>query len=160
MDRGSQYVLHLANLTGGTFPSAQTVDFVGNTSHQDFAMISANVSLNWLFVNDYNTRYPDIVPYNPGDKRRATPVPTPKAKAYATHGNTVLATALLSGSILTVVIFFSMLPFLCRENYIDTTVDEKVALLHQSVLQGGRLTLLSQRDIVKAPMSYPPSFVK
>ena len=118
LDRGSQYVLHLANVNGGTFPSAQTVDFIGNTSHQDFAMMSADPSLNWLFVNDYNTSYPDIVASNPGDGvPKVTPTHAPRPKAYATHGNTALASSLLGGSIILVVCFFSTLPLLFRANY-------------------------------------------
>lgn len=121
LDRGSQYVLHLAKVNGGTFPSSQTVDFIGGTSHQDFAMISANQSLHWLFVNDYGVRYPDIVPHNPGDKTHKSkgPNPSPTPKAYATHGNEVLASALLGGSLLFVLAFFSILPLICKPNFDD-----------------------------------------
>jgi hypothetical protein len=116
--------LHLANVNGGPFPASQTVDFIGNTSHQDFAMMSANVSLNWLFVNDYNQRYPDINASNPGDTYRhhaptANPhqTPTEHAKAYATHGNVLLATSLLSGSIFLVILVFTALPILFTPNW-------------------------------------------
>lgn len=136
MDRGSQYVLHIASVNNNTFPSAQTVDFIGNTSHQDFAMISANETLNWLFVNDYNTSYPLITASNPGDntthKTTATHTATPKA--YATRGNVALASALLAGSVALVLAFFSMLPFLFRSNYVDEE-HEKTALLYQQQQQ-------------------------
>jgi hypothetical protein len=120
LDRGSQYVLHLADVNGGLFPPSQTVNFIANTSHQDFAMMSANSSLYWLFVNDYNQRYPDINATNPGDGFRYHP-PKPKKtrRAYATHGNIVLATSLLSGSLLFVMIFFASLPFIFLPNYIE-----------------------------------------
>lgn len=118
LDRGSQYVLHLAQVNGGSFPAAHTVDFIGNTSHQDYAMISANVTLNWLFVNDYSKRYPDINATNPGDIYH-THTPKSSHRAYATHGNITLATSMLSGSLLVFVLFFSLLPFLFRPNYVE-----------------------------------------
>jgi hypothetical protein len=126
LDRGSQYVLHVASVNNGTFPASQTVDFIGGTSHQDYAMISANVSLNWLFVNDYNTAYPSINASNPGDKTKTTA--TPKPKAYATHGNIALATALLGGSVAVVLIFFSMLPMFFRSNYVEEEHEKKALL--------------------------------
>lgn len=126
LDRGSQYVLHLANVNNGNFPSSQTVDFIGNTSHQDFAMISANESIYWLFVNDYNTRYPDITPSNPGDKTpNATHVPKPKS--YATHGNEALASGLLGGSLLLIILIFSIAPFLFRANFDEDAFNASVA---------------------------------
>ncbi|UZJ52903.1 hypothetical protein CBS101457_002223 [Exobasidium rhododendri] len=129
LDRGSQYVLHLASVNNGVFPAAQTVDFIGNTSHQDFAMISANKTLNWIFVNDYSTSYPAIIASNPGDNvTKATH--TAKAKAYATHGNIALASGLLGGSVLLIIAVFSMLPFAFRSNFVDEE-HEKTALLQQ-----------------------------
>lgn len=116
LDRGSQYILHLASVNNGTFPPSQTVDFIGNTSHQDFAMMSSNQSLYWLFANDYNTRYPDIVPHNPGAKTH-NGTHAPKPKSYATRGNTVLASALLGGSLVLIIGFFTALPFVFRPNF-------------------------------------------
>lgn len=118
LDRGSQYVLHLAQVKGGSFPSEHTVDFIRNTSHQDFAMMSANVSLNWLFVYEFNQRYPDINATNPGDVFH-TQTPISSHRAYATHGNITLSASMLTGSLLVVVIFFSALPFLFRPNFIE-----------------------------------------
>jgi hypothetical protein len=125
LDRGSNYVLHLANISNGVFPSSMTVDFIGNTSHQDYAMISANQSLYWLFVNDYNNKYPDIVPSNPGDKNHTSST-TPKPKSYATHGNEALASALLGGSLLFIFLVFSVLPLLFRSNFDERAFESQM----------------------------------
>lgn len=119
LDRGSRFVLHVTDVNNGTFPPSQTVDFVGNTSHQDFGMISANLSLYWLFANNYNVRNPDIIPHNPGDKPKHSPNPIPKPKAYATHGNEALASGLLGGSLVLMILIFSLAPFAFRSNFDD-----------------------------------------
>lgn len=83
-------------------------------------MMSANSSLNWLFANDYNVRNPDIIPSNPGDKKHnTTKEPVPKVKAYATHGNKVLATGLLGGSLALVLAVFTILPFIFTANFVE-----------------------------------------
>ncbi|UZJ53889.1 hypothetical protein CBS101457_003209 [Exobasidium rhododendri] len=117
LDRGSQMVLHLAKVNNGTFPAAQTVQFVANTSHQDYAMISANSSLQWLFLNDYNVSYPDIVPSNPGDRDHTKT--SRKDKSFATHGNLLLASTMLGGSLILVFAFFTILPFLFTANWVE-----------------------------------------
>ncbi|PWN38074.1 uncharacterized protein FA14DRAFT_109635, partial [Meira miltonrushii] len=116
LDRGSRYVLHVTDANNGTFPPAQTVDFIGNTSHQDFGMISANMSLWWLFANNYNVSNPEIVPHNPGDHKKNLPNPSPKPKAYATHGNEALASGLLGGSLVLMILIFGLAPFAFRSN--------------------------------------------
>lgn len=113
LDRGSQMVLHLAKVNGGTFPPAQTVDFIANTSHQDYAMISANQSLYWLFQNDYDQHYPNINATNPSDILK----PRQKGHRQATHGETLLASTLMAGSLLFVIAFFTALPYIFPVNW-------------------------------------------
>jgi hypothetical protein len=153
LDRGSNYVLHLADVNNGTFPPSQTVDFIGNTSHQDFAMMSANVSLNWLFVNDYNTRYPDINASNPGDTYRYHPLkPKTSHRSYATHGNVILATSMMSGSLLFLVLFLTLLPFVFIANYIEKDQDTTKVVGDESFSSFDRQTRYldkSDRDLSK-----------
>jgi hypothetical protein len=91
-------------------------------------MMSANESLWWLFMNDYNVRYPDIIAHNPGDGKKHHPTHThaPKPHVYATHGNRTFALSLLLGSIGSVVIFFAALPLLFRPNFSETLFDHHV----------------------------------
>lgn len=115
LDRGSNMVIHLANVNNGTFPTAQTVDFIANTSHQDYAMISTNASLGWLFINDYDQRYPDINATNPSDSiHHIKPV---KSRISTTYGDKILGASMFGGSLFLVIIFFTILPFLFPPNW-------------------------------------------
>lgn len=125
MDRGSNMVIHLANINKGTFPTAQTVDFIANTSHQDFAMISTNVSLEWLFVNDYNQRYPDINATNPGDDYNKS-IKVTKGHIATTHGDKILGASMFGGSLFSVLMFFIILPFLFPANWKEEEEDGRV----------------------------------
>jgi hypothetical protein len=119
LDRGSNMVLHLAKVNNGTFPPTQTVDFIANTSHQDYAMLSTNTSLHWLFINDYNVRNPDIVAFNPSEAHKNKTKLPKQPKKFATHGNILLASSLLGGSLLFVLTFFIILPFVFTPNWVE-----------------------------------------
>ncbi|GAC94439.1 hypothetical protein PHSY_002010 [Pseudozyma hubeiensis SY62] len=49
LERGCQFVESVAALSGGSLPSTQTANFMPNVSHQDYSMLSYNVSLYRLF---------------------------------------------------------------------------------------------------------------
>jgi pimeloyl-ACP methyl ester carboxylesterase len=116
LDRGSNFVQMLGAMPGG-FPTAHTVDFIANVSHQDYAMLSTNRSLVHLFKDGYDQRLPDIVPHNPSDKNyTAGPNPNPPQRAFATTSHKMISYALLGGSIGAIVIIFTILPFLFPAN--------------------------------------------
>lgn len=75
-------------------------------------MFSANVSLQHIFADDYNTRYPDLTNVtNPGDKVK-TKTDSDGIKAFATPAHEKLAYGMLSGSVGAIVLAFAILPLL------------------------------------------------
>ncbi|TKY87306.1 hypothetical protein EX895_003983 [Sporisorium graminicola] len=125
LDRASQFVLALGRLGG--FPSTQTFDVIAGTSHQDYPMIRADKSVQRIFLSDFNTSFPLLVnTTNPGDllarphgnSTHPHHDPTqPKLKMYSTPRHRIIATALLGGTVVFIIIFFSMLPFVFSDNY-------------------------------------------
>ncbi|CAO1633210.1 unnamed protein product [Sympodiomycopsis kandeliae] len=113
LDRGSQFVMNIANVHSNSWPSNQTLNYVAGVSHQDYAMLSSNDSLNRLFYEDFNTRYPDLTnTTNPGDELHK-PL---KQKKFATPTHKIAAYGLLFGSIGGIVLAFAALPFLFPAN--------------------------------------------
>ena len=49
LERGCHFVESVANLTAGALPKTHTANFMPNVSHQDYAMLSYNISLYRLF---------------------------------------------------------------------------------------------------------------
>ncbi|KAJ1023579.1 hypothetical protein NDA16_003196 [Ustilago loliicola] len=49
LERGCKFVESLAGLAGGKFPATHTANFMPNVSHQDYSMLSYNISLYRLF---------------------------------------------------------------------------------------------------------------
>ncbi|CBQ72810.1 conserved hypothetical protein [Sporisorium reilianum SRZ2] len=49
LERGCHFVESVANLSGGALPKTQTANFMPNVSHQDYSMLSYNISLYRLF---------------------------------------------------------------------------------------------------------------
>lgn len=49
LERGCHFVESVANLSGGSLPKTQTANFMPNVSHQDYSMLSYNISLYRLF---------------------------------------------------------------------------------------------------------------
>lgn len=116
LDRGSNFVQVLGSMAGG-FPSqTQTVDFVANVSHQDYAMLSYNRTLVHLFKDGYDQRLPDIISFDPGYRPKNTPNPSPPSRKFATYSNKVLSYALLGGSAGLVILSFTILSFLFPAN--------------------------------------------
>jgi hypothetical protein len=119
LDRGAQFVLDFQQnqYSGYGFPANHTVDFIANISHQDYPMYSSNISLQRLFYDDYNTRYPDTAPTdNPGDSTSSGGTGDGQ-RAYATPAHEKIAIALLAGSIATVVLCYTMMFFTLSTNY-------------------------------------------
>lgn len=113
LDRGSQFIMNIANLNNNQWPSNQTLNYVAGVSHQDYAMLSSNDSLRRLFYDDYNTRYPDLTnTTNPGDELKKVAKP----KKFATPTHKIAAYGLLFGSIGGIVLAFAALPFLFPAN--------------------------------------------
>ncbi|KAN0064748.1 hypothetical protein ACQY0O_001805 [Thecaphora frezii] len=126
LDRGCHFVLALANTsdsgeyqTGPNlgFPfGKQTVDFVANTSHQDYPMLSTNVSLWRLFNDRFDTADADLTnTTNPGDRVPHIHTPKPphgesgKPKKFVTHRSYLFAEILLYGSLGSVTVFYTLL---------------------------------------------------
>lgn len=117
LDRGSNWVQMMGAMSGGFPMQSQSVAFVANASHQDYAMMSANSSVAFIFKSGYDTRQPDIVASNPGDKvTNDTSNPNPPQRAFATPAHKIISYVLFSGSIGGVVLAFILLPFLFPAN--------------------------------------------
>lgn len=116
LDRGSNFVQLLGKMANGFPSSTQTVDFVANVSHQDYAMLSNNQTLAHLFKDGYDQRLPDITASNPGDKAKNTPNAHPPPRKFATQSNKLLSYALLGGSVGLIIVVFTLLPFLFPAN--------------------------------------------
>lgn len=129
LDRGSQFALQYANASAfdldGSFPTAHTLDYVANVSHQDYAMYSTNTSLQRIFYDDLTVRYPDLSnTTNPGDAGNVTKVRG--VKAFATPAHEKLAIGLLAGSLGMLFIIFTALPVIFTADHvkdIDTKWD-------------------------------------
>jgi hypothetical protein len=88
------------------------------STHQDYGMYSAPISLQRLFYDGLNTRNPDITnTTNPGDKPKV--VHFNGTHAYATPKHEILASSLLGGSVVVTFLTFLVLPLFCRSNYDD-----------------------------------------
>ncbi|SJX62000.1 uncharacterized protein SRS1_10621 [Sporisorium reilianum f. sp. reilianum] len=128
LDRASQFVLSLGRLGG--FPPSQTFDVIAGTSHQDYPMIRADKSVQRIFLSDFNTSFPLLAnTTNPGDRpprphRNSTHHhdPTqPHLKMFSTPKHRIIATGLLCGPIVFIIVFFSVLPLMFSDNYDERT---------------------------------------
>jgi pimeloyl-ACP methyl ester carboxylesterase len=123
LDRGSNFILAYENLTLGAnkFPSAHTLDYIADTAHQDYPMYSANISLQRIFNDGFNTRNPDLVNVtDPGDVTHTHNASLPTTRPYATPVHEKVAVALLLGPLSLLIIVFAILPFIFSENFDDT----------------------------------------
>ncbi|KAJ1020365.1 hypothetical protein NDA18_005961 [Ustilago nuda] len=136
LDRGSHFLMQYQNASafylGGKFPPKHTLDYIANVSHQDYGMYSTNVSLQRLFYDDLNVRYPDVKNItNPGDKKKK-----PKGtKAFATPAHEKVAIGLLAGSLGLLFIIFTALPIIFTADTvkdIDTSWDAQSYLSSES----------------------------
>ncbi|PWN47433.1 hypothetical protein IE53DRAFT_294175, partial [Violaceomyces palustris] len=109
LDRGCKYVQELAQVTGeGDFPfPTQTVDFVANTSHQDFPMMSTNSSLRRIFLDEFDVRHQPLTNVSDPGERLGM-----RKKKFATPGNEKASLALFLGSVSLVCLVYIALPFL------------------------------------------------
>jgi pimeloyl-ACP methyl ester carboxylesterase len=115
LDRGSNFIQMLGAMEGGFPSTTQTVNFVANASHQDYAMMSANSSLQNIFKAGYDARLPDIAAFNPGDQAvndttEANPNPSPRA--FATPLHKIISWILLGGSAAIIIISYTVLPYM------------------------------------------------
>lgn len=143
LDRGSQFVMQYGNTSAfylnGAFPPKHTLDYIANVSHQDYAMYSTNISLQRLFFDDLNVRYPDVKnTTNPGDKKKK-----PKGqKAFATPAHEKVAIGLLAGSLGLLFIVFTALPIIFTA---DTVKDVGTSWDAQSYLSSESRRMLVDR---------------
>lgn len=113
------------------WPPTHTASFIVDVAHQDYPMIAANASLYNLFGRDFDVSRPWLTNLtNPGDKWK----PLLKPKAFATPTHTILAYAMLFGSIgMTIFGFMIILVgFRCNlseEDQREWEREEKVMLL-------------------------------
>lgn len=71
--------------------------------------MSANVSMQHIFADDYNTRYPDLTDVsNPSGEN--SPKINDGTKAFATPIHMYLSIGLLAGSIVGVILAFTIMP--------------------------------------------------
>ena len=59
LQRGSNFVMSLANMPEG-WPTNHSLSYVAGVSHQDYEMLAATQSMNYILVSDYNLRNPDL----------------------------------------------------------------------------------------------------
>lgn len=86
-------------------------------------MYSANMSLQRIFYDGFNTRNPELTNVtNPGDpkKHHNATQPTVTARPYATPAHEKLAISLLTGSLGLIFLCFSVLPIIFPPNYDDS----------------------------------------
>lgn len=78
------------------------------------------MSLQRIFNDDFNVRYPDITNITePGDStNKNTTIAT--ARPYATPVHEKVAVGLLIGPLFVLILIFTILPFTFRENFDDT----------------------------------------
>lgn len=131
LDRGSQFILALGRLGG--FPRSQTFDVIAGTSHQDYPMIRADKSMQHIFLDDFNTSYPPLLnTTNPGDRAHRNITrhdPTvPKLKMFATPKHRIIASGLLGGSLVFIIIFFSALPHVFSDNFDERSYRAEMAI--------------------------------
>jgi hypothetical protein len=123
LDRGTNFILAYQNLSlaKNAFPSTHTLDLIADTAHQDYPMYSANISLQRIFNDGFNTRNPDLTNVtDPGDPTHTTNSTTPTVRPYATPVHEKVAVALLLGPLGILIIVFSLMPYLFRQNFDDT----------------------------------------
>lgn len=58
LQRGANFVKMLSEMEGG-FPPNHTVTYAARISHQDYPMMALNSSLEFIFKNNFGTRFPD-----------------------------------------------------------------------------------------------------
>lgn len=114
LDRGSQFAIQISGISEANgWPASHTLDYIVGVSHQDYAMMSSNASLQRIFYDDFNTRHPDLTnTTNPGDQLH----PVYKQKDFATPRHKIAAYGLLFGSIGGIALGFTILPFLFSNN--------------------------------------------
>ena len=114
LNRGCQLVFAETNASGGTYPSlTHSVDFVANTSHQDYQMLSTNVSLWRLFNDRLDSRDPELTDTtNPGDALAKALRKEQKKKKFSTPTNVKLANSLLYGSLGFIALAYALLPWI------------------------------------------------
>lgn len=129
LDRGSQFVLSLGRLGG--FPANHTFDVIAGTSHQDYPMIRADKSVQRIFLADFNTSYPFLTNVtNPGDHphhHHKHPHAPPPLKMHTTPKHRIIATGLLGGSVIAIIAFFSIIPFIFKDNYDDRSYEMEMS---------------------------------
>lgn len=82
-------------------------------------MYSTNMSLQRIFNDDFNVRYPDITnTTSPGDSTHNSSEPT--ARPYATPIHEKVAVGLLIGTLVLLILIFTIVPYIFRENFDDT----------------------------------------
>ncbi|PWN19134.1 hypothetical protein BCV69DRAFT_45425 [Microstroma glucosiphilum] len=112
LDRGSEFILSVETASSGTWPANHTANYVAGVSHQDYPMMSNNVSMEHIFYRDFDVRYPDL---NNVDSSDDDPTEA-KAKSFATPTHTIIAYCLLLGSIGATMLAFIALPFVFPVN--------------------------------------------
>ncbi|GAC92685.1 hypothetical protein PHSY_000240 [Pseudozyma hubeiensis SY62] len=132
LDRGSQFVLSLGRLGG--FPPNHTFDVIAGTSHQDYPMIRADKSVQRIFLDDFNITFPLLTnTTDPGDRLRhehhhnITRHDPHKLKMHATPKHLVIASALLGGSVLFIMCFFTLLPWVFSDNYDERSYEVEMS---------------------------------
>lgn len=152
LDRGSQFILQFQtlNYTNNAFPGNHTLDLMQNVSHQDYPMYSWNSSLQHLFYDDFDIRYPDLTnTTNPGDGTTDTGV-----KAFATPLHEKVAIGLLAGTVGLVCLCFSGIIWMFRDNYdgsweMDGVKDSVVSAVQVGFRSGGNSAAASSEAFGK-----------
>ncbi|WFD17816.1 hypothetical protein MCAP1_000025 [Malassezia caprae] len=71
LHRGSNFALALAQMPGG-WPANHSLNYVAGVSHQDYEMYADTRSMEYIFLKDFHTKFPDL--YTPhSHKNKTTP---------------------------------------------------------------------------------------
>ncbi|WFD33012.1 hypothetical protein MSPP1_004069 [Malassezia sp. CBS 17886] len=77
LQRGTYFAQMLSQMPGG-FPANHNVSFIAGISHQDYPMIAATESMDFIFGSNYTTRLPDLYgPKQSHHKNESTQGPPP-----------------------------------------------------------------------------------
>lgn len=105
-------------------------------------MYSANMSLQRIFYDGFNTRNAELVNVtNPGETKKAEPT-SDGIRPYATPFHEKLAIALLAGSVILVFLCFGALPLLFRDNY-DSSWEHDLKAKAANYGQAGTVTSMT-----------------
>lgn len=108
LQRSSNFVMSLANMSDG-WPVNHSISYIAGVSHQDYEMLAATQTMNYILTSDYNTRFPDL--WNPNKpkkepKKPITPAPKNDDKSWEGPLYRTIAWVILAACVAAMIAFF------------------------------------------------------